>query len=738
MARSERRPGRFWRLVRTLFILFVCLAGLGAGLVTALVVAYSRDLPDVEALRHYQPSATTHVYAANGELIATLFRENRTWISIKDVPACFKKAIVASEDSRFYEHYGVDPVGIARVLWWVVRRKGLSQGASTITMQLARNVFLNDEVTVKRKIQEMLVAVELERRYSKDELLEFYLNQIYFGSGAYGLEAAAETYFDKKAARLDLAESALIVGVVPAPSDYSPFVNPKLAKDRQTLVLRRMVEVGAITQAEAKAALAEKLVYARARKDPFVLKYPYFTTYVLRKLARQYGEEVLYRGGLKVYTTLDPAMQAAAQDAVDDGVRAASAQHVSEGALVAIEPRTGYVKAMVGGTGYSTSSQFNRGWQMMRPAGSSFKIFVYTCALENGFSPDTIVADTPVALHPGPGQTWSPRNSDGRYMGMIPLRTALQHSRNPVSARLVDQLTPPRVVDLAYKMGIRSHVDAVLSIALGSCAVSPFDMASALATLANGGRRAEPTAIKLVEDGDGKVVEDHRHPTSDAVVTARSALAMTEMMTRVVEAGTGYAARLADRPAAGKTGTTDEHRDAWFCGFVPQLAAAVWVGNDDDSDMRGTYGGDVPAPIWKRFMEAALRGKPVEHFGADPEGMVAVDICRQSGQRATSLCPDVEHRTYRWDAVPQRFCTAHVNGPSGRDASPVATPTAVDETPDPAPSDDGDAPPPPAATPEGPAGSEEDPTAVEAPSPVEATPIEPGPAPTENAPPPER
>lgn len=680
--KNKQKPSRFWRVMRALFILGICACGLTVGLIAALVAAYSRDLPDVEKLRHYQPSATTHVYAGNGEVIATLYRENRTWVSIKDVPACFKQAIVASEDARFYQHRGVDIFGVARVMWWVARRRGLSQGASTITMQLARNVFLSDEVSVKRKVQEILVSLELERRFTKDELLEFYLNQIYFGSGAYGVEAAAETYFGKKASALDLAESAMIVGVVPAPSDYSPLVSPKLARERQLLVLRRMVEVGVIRPDEAKAAEAEPLKLARQHADPFVLKYPYFTSYVLRQLSQKYGDEVLYRGGLKIHTTIDPTMQDAAQEAVNRGLQEAASKHVSQAALVAIEPQTGFVKAMVGGTGWSERSQFNRAWQAQRPAGSSFKIFVYSDAMENGYSPESIVPDAPITLHIGPSDDWSPKNSDGRFMGNIPLRTALQYSRNPVSARLVDALTPGRVADLAYKMGIRSHVDKVPSIALGSVAVSPFDMASALSVLANGGKRIEPSVIKFIEDGDGKVVEDHRHPTAEAVLSPLAAFAMTEMMMNAVNAGTGYSARLADRPAAGKTGTTDAHRDAWFCGFVPQLAAAVWVGNDDDSAMYGTYGGDVPAPIWRRFMEAALARKPVFHFGADSHGEVAVAICPESGQRATSLCPHVDAKSYRWDGVPQHFCSTHVAVAAHVD-SPAPKPTAAEETPPP-------------------------------------------------------
>lgn len=671
---KKKNRSRLKSMLRVAFFLGVAALGLIGGVVGTLYAAYSQGLPDVERLRTWQPSGTTRIFAANGALIATLYRENRTWIPLKDVPVSLRQAIVASEDARFYQHPGIDVVGMARVLWWVARSRGVSQGASTITMQLARGVFLNDEVTARRKIQEMIIAVRLERRFTKDQLLEFYLNQIYFGSGAYGAQAAAETYFGKKASALGLAESALIVGVVPAPSDYSPFVNPALARERQALVLRRMVEVGSIRPDEAKAALAEPLHLARPRHDPFVLKYPYFTTYVLRQLSRKYGEDVLYRAGLRIYTTLEPSMQDAAESAVQWGVSAGKAQNVGQAALVAIEPQTGYVKAMVGGAGWSSQSQFNRAWQAQRPAGSSFKIFVYATALENGFTPDTVVADAPVTFRIGPGDSWSPKNSDGRFMGSVPLRTALQFSRNTVSARLVDWLTPARVVDTAYKMGIRSHVDPVLSIALGAVSVSPLEMACGVAVVANGGRRVEPCVVKLIQDADGKIVEDNRKPTSEAVISAGTAFALTEMMQRAVDAGTGYGARLQDRPAAGKTGTTDAHRDAWFCGFVPQLAAAVWIGNDDDSRMYGTFGGDIPAPIWRRFMEAALARQPVLHFGADAHGMVAVPMCKDSGRRATGICPNVEMKSFPWRAVPQTFCARHVF--AGSSSAVKETPTA--------------------------------------------------------------
>lgn len=728
---SSSKPARrswFWAAFRAFFLMGVALAGLGVGLAAALISAYSSDLPDVNQLKEYQPSGTTRIVTANNELIATLYRENRTWLPLAKVPESLRKAIVASEDARFYSHVGVDPVGMARAVWLVLRNHSVSQGASTITMQLARGVFLNDERTVKRKVQEMLVAWQLERRFTKDQLLEFYLNQIYFGAGAYGVEAAAVTYFGKPASALDLAQSALIVGVVPAPSEYSPFVHPDLAKERQVLVLRRMVEVGAITQQQADAAKAEKLRFAKPRNDPFLLKYPYFTTWLLQSLVKEYGEDALYRGGLTITTTLDLKMQKAAQEAVLRGLSEAAGQHVGEAALVAIDPETGFVKAMVGGTGWSVKSQFNRAWQAERPAGSSFKIFVYGAALEAGFTPDTIVPDAPVTLHVGPSDDWTPKNSDGRFMGSIPLRTALRFSRNTVSARLVDALTPARVIDLAYKMGLRSHVEPVLSIALGSTSVTPFDMAAALAVIANGGRRLEPTGVMFIKDADKQIVVDNRRRAAEPAMNPIAALGLTEMMQGVIEGGTGYNARLDGRPAAGKTGTTDAHRDAWFVGFVPQLAAAVWVGNDDNSEMWGTFGGDVPAPIWRYFMQAALARQPVRYFGADANGTVTVRMCRETGRRATPLCSSTETQAYRHGEVPQAWCGVHVFVNKGTAVTSAATTGPVVPTPEGTPTTEAAVPAP---TPSG-----EDEQTPE-PQATEPAPPEPTPTAAETAPPPQ-
>lgn len=694
-----RKKGRGCLMIlMAAFLMFACVVVAIVGFGMALVSRYSQNLPDVERLRSYQPSETTRIYAADGSLIATLFKENRTWVPFEKVSKSFRDAIVATEDARFYEHGGIDLIGLVRAAITDWHSGGATQGASTITMQLARGIFLHPAPTLQRKIQEMLISIQLEKKFTKSEILELYMNQVYFGSGSYGVEAAAETYFNKKASDLSLPEAAMIAGITPAPSSYSPQVNFRLAKQRQILVLKRMVDVGFITQKEALDAIRQPLKVAEPRPTVTVLKMPYFSTYVLHELFQKYDEDLLYRGGLRVYTTVDPKMQAYAEEAVKWGVSTLGPSfNVHQSALVSIDPKTGYIRAMAGGTGWSDKNQFNRAWQTQRQPGSSFKIFVYLTALEAGYTPDTIVPDSPFSVQIGPNDRWTPQNSGGGFMGPIPLHTALQFSRNVVSARLVYALTPERVIDTAYRMGIKSHIDPNLSIALGAVAVSPLEMASALSTLANGGVRNEVTAIKIIKDPEGNILEDNTFPYQQEVISPMSALAMSQMMQVAVEAGTGTGARIEGRFVAGKTGTTDSKRDAWFCGFIPQLATAVWCGNDDNSQTWG-FGGDISAPIWKHYTLNALKAMSksqakVRYFMADDKGKVEVSICTETGKRANVLCPSVTHKFFNFKDIPHEFCKKHiyippkperkfngpVNGPTRE--SPDETDKETDEQP---------------------------------------------------------
>lgn len=640
------------------FILFIAIAIVFAAV--AVLNMTGKDLPNVELLAKFEPSETTRIYAADGSQIATLFRENRSWVPLDQIPKSMKDAIVASEDSRFYQHHGVDPKGIVRSILADLKGGGARQGASTITMQLAREIFLHPQKSLHRKIQESIIAMQIERRFTKSEILERYLNQIYFGSGAYGIEAAAQNYFGKHAKQLDLAESAMIAGLPPAPSIYSPFVDRESAHIRQGLVLKRMVECGYITQDEANAAGQENLKYAEHKTELQSLKYPYFTTYVLKQLAMKYSDDLLYRGGLKIYTTLDPKMQEIAKAAMRRGFQKAVNENMdaSTGALVALDPKTGYIRAMVGGLNYTEKNQFNRAWQAKRQPGSSFKPIVYTAAIDTGYNPYMTIVDAPIGYRLGDGVVWAPQNSDRKFAGALTIRDALKWSRNVPAVKLMEKVGIDAVLDYAARLGIHEPLEPMLSVALGSCTVTPLELASLYAVFPAGGMRYEPTAIKVIFDSSGNVIEDHRWPQPEEVIAESTAFTMVEMLRTVIESGTGYSANIG-RPAAGKTGTTDEFRDAWFVGFTPELSCAVWAGNDDNHPMNHVYGGDLPAPIWADFMRNALAETKSKEFFVDKSGMVSVAMCAESGARATGSCPNIVKRTFSPRVVPQNFCPIH-------------------------------------------------------------------------------
>jgi penicillin-binding protein 1A len=626
--RSPQRGGGagriIWRIVKTLVVLGVFGILLFVGIVAGIVASYSRNLPDINRMADYQPSRSTRVYARNGMLLANLYRENRTWVTIDKIPVGVRDAFIATEDAHFYQHHGVDFAGIARAALADYRHEQL-QGASTITQQLARGLFLSNEVSYSRKIQEALLAMEIERYYTKDDILERYLNLIYFGSGAYGIEAAAHTYFGTDVGHLTLAQTAMLAGLPAAPSDYSPYVSLDRAKERQQHVLDRMVDAGFITQARADAAADAPLHLIGERPTGLQsYRYPYFTTYVTHQIEQQFGTQVTLEGGLQVYTTLDPAMQDIAQDAVTWGIGRAKAEGIGahQGALVAIRPSTGEILAMVGGaTPFSLTNQFNRAWQSRRQPGSSFKAYVYTAEIDAGHPPTTIVEDTPVSYPMGDGTRWAPMDDDFRYMGAITLRTALAQSRNVAAVKLAQELGIDRVIEYAHRMGVTAPLDPTLAVALGASGVSPLDQAAGYATLANQGVHIRPTSVRLVRDSLGSPVMDNTYPEQTEVVSAGVAYIMTSMLESVIKEGTGYPNADIGRPAAGKTGTTSSFRDAWFVGYTPDLVAAVWIGNDHYERMNESYGGNIPARIWARFMKRAL-AKTKPHGFVMPVGEV--------------------------------------------------------------------------------------------------------------------
>jgi penicillin-binding protein 1A len=648
--RGRKKPtqppaGRFFRVLG-IVVLFGAL--LGVGIVAGIVASYSRNLPDINRMADYQPSRSTRVFARDGQQIADLFTENRIWVPISQIPVPVRNAFIATEDEHFYQHHGVDFGGIARaaIADW---RHEQFQGASTITQQLARRLFLSDEVSYGRKIQEILLAIEIERYYTKDEILERYLNIIYFGSGAYGIQAAAHTYFGTDVDKLTIGQAAMLAGLPAAPSDYSPFVSLTRAKERQAHVLARMVAQGYITAQQAEDARTKPLGLIAERTSGLdSYKYPYFTTYVTHLLEAQFGTQATFEGGLQVYTTLDPSMQRDAEDAVNWGITQGKSEGIgaSQGALVAIRPSTGEILAMVGGAGgFSITNQFNRAWQARRQPGSSFKPYVYTAAIDNGMTPITTVDDSPISYPMGDGTRWAPQDDDHRFLGPITLRYALAQSRNVVAVKLAEQLGVDRIIEYAHRMGVKSPLEANLSLALGTSGVSPLDQAAGYATLADAGIHIDPSPIRIVRDSYGSPVLDNSYPQQTEVVSAGTAYVVTSMLESVINEGTGYPNAQIGRPAAGKTGTTSDFRDAWFVGFTPDLVAAVWIGNDDYHRMTDSYGGDIPARIWAKFMKTALAHTPKHDF-VMPAGEV----------RRVTLCDTGKPEVFLTGTVPAHTC----------------------------------------------------------------------------------
>ena len=544
--------------------------------------------------------ASSQFFDAKGTLLCTVdSEEDRLPVTFNKVPKNLQNAFLAAEDIRFYEHGGIDFKGIARALYTNVLY-GEMQGGSTITQQLAKNYFLTQDRTVARKIHEAFIALQLEQKYSKQEIFEMYLNQIYFGAGAYGVETAANTYFGKHVQDLNLAECAMLAGIPKSPNYYSPTANPKAAAARQKTVLEQMVKYGFINQAQMDKAEATKLVYKSLTTNLGSKKY--FVDYCIQLLIDQYGPDAVYKQGLKVYTTLDPDMQACAEKAAKETptyYTDKNKQKQPQSAIVAVDPQTGYIKAMIGGRG---TDQFNRAVLAERQPGSSFKPFVYLNALEQGATPNTMIDDSPI-----PG-AWNPQNYDRRFHGKITMRTALINSFNIPAIKMSNQYGNDKVVALAKKMGITTLVesgkltDANPSMALGGLThgVTPLEMAGAFGAMANMGKFNKPIAISKIVDRNGKVIFQHE-PNPVQVCKPASAYMLVDMMRDVMRRGTGTGAAIS-RPCAGKTGTTSEYHDAWFVGYTPNLSCAVWIGDDNNEPLSGMTGGGEPATLWHIFM----------------------------------------------------------------------------------------------------------------------------------------
>ena len=706
---------------------------LTVGLVAGGYLAVANGVPSIAELKKYNPSSGTKVFADDESLIGEFKIDKGIFVPVDRIPAQLKNAVIAVEDSRFWHHKGIDYIGIARALVKDILHASLKEGGSTITQQLAKIMYLTPEKTVKRKIREAQLAVKIEKELTKKEILELYLNRVYFGHGAYGVEMASRTYFGKSVGQVTLPEAAMLAALVKAPATYSPYNDLVRAKERQEIVLARMEEEGYIKPSERAAAKAAAIALSSLRASTEANNY--FLEYIRQQLEQRYGVDTVYKGGLRVYTALNKNAQANAQKALQDGLRevdkrrgwrgpighkdevkdggsdnrvsfSASPGDIStgtvlsvtaqeakikargitgtltlgdalwastvinrstgrvnalknfkltdimrrgdivwvkfktiagktvtfsldqepevEGALAAVEPETGFIRALVGGYSF-TKAEFNRAALARRQPGSSFKPIIYAAALDSNFTPASVLNDAPVSYPGGPGGEWKPENYDHKYYGPTRLREALAYSRNIVTVKLVEAVGIDRVIAFARDIGIEAEMPREFTIALGSISITPLEMAMTYSTFANGGIRMKPIAIKHVTDFKGAVLESNE-PEGIEAISPQTAFLITSMMEDVIRYGTGMRATIG-RPAAGKTGTSNDYKDAWFVGYTPQLVGCVWVGFDDmrKSLGRGEVGGRAAAPIWAGFMKNTLAGEPIENFPI-PEGVVNLPI----------------------------------------------------------------------------------------------------------------
>ncbi len=605
--------------------------GLVAG--GALFAWYAYDLPDFDDLYIVERRSSVTLKAADGMVLATygdLYGEHQ---ALKNLPAHLPQALIATEDRRFYSHFGIDPIGLARASFANLRAGRVVQGGSTLTQQLAKNVFLERDRTLKRKVQELMLAFRLEQRFSKEQILEMYLNRVYFGAGAYGVEAAAQRYFDKPASKLSLGEAAMLVGLLKAPSKLAPTGNIKSAQARGAQVLRNMADAGFITADAAEKAIAKPTQLARSR-----LPLPnarYFADWVIDEVYQLVGRD---HADLTVYTTLDGRLQGNAERAVDTLMdRDAGKLDVDQAALVALAP-DGAVRAMVGGRDY-LDSPFNRATQARRQPGSAFKPIVFLTALEQGLHADDQFVDGPIEIG-----NWKPRNYDGQYHGSMTLGEAVARSINTVAVQVSERVGRDRVIETARRLGITSDLKPHPSLALGAFEVGVLELTAAYAAFANGGYAVQPYGVLEIRDHHNAVL--FRRDTGGAyahMIAGEPLGELNDLLRGVIATGTGRAAGIG-RPAAGKTGTTSDYRDAWFVGYTPDLVAAVWVGNDDNSPTKKVSGSGLPAQIWRSFMNDALKGRPVSELPQAPSRSFSLPslwdrIMRQFGGSTAPVAP---------------------------------------------------------------------------------------------------
>ncbi len=726
------------------------------GVIVGILLSYSRGLPRIEELERTRMAESTQVFADDGSIMGGFAVEKRIVVPSEKIPDIVKKAFVVAEDRGFYHHFGFSPKRIIKAIIVDITKGRAVQGASTITQQLARMLFLTREKTLKRKLKELLLAIQIERKYTKDQILTFYLNNIYLGHGIYGVEAASRFYFGKHVWELEPHEAAMLASLPSSPAKLSPYVAPKRLLKRRNRILREMAEEHYITQETYRREVKMPLGVVDIKKRESRVIGAYFLEEVRKYIARKYGPEKVYRGGLRVYTTMNLRMEEWAEEALRDGLKALDKRQgwrrpkrnllregvdpeefeaeewkdgivegksypavvleversrarvklgkfspylylkdaawtrrsslrslfkrgdiilvkveekrgeslkisldqepLVEGAFIAIDHRTGEIKAMVGGYSFRRS-EFNRAVQAHRQTGSTIKPIIYAAALENGWTPASIIIDEPVSfVDPWTGEVWEPQNYDQVYKGWVTLRRGLEESRNVVTAKLVAALTPQKVVEYARKFGITSPLKPYLSISLGAFESTLLEMTSAFTVFPNGGVRIEPYFIRKIEDRYGNLLEAHRRKVH-VVLSPEVAYQMTYILEGVVQRGTGWRARALRRPVGGKTGTTDEYTDAWFIGFSPSITAGVWVGFDVKKTLgKDETGSRAASPIWVEFMKKYFEGRPVEDFKVPPN-IIFVKIDSYTGKLAMPFCLHTLNEAFIPGTEPKEFCT---------------------------------------------------------------------------------
>ena len=645
------------------------------------LLSWGSGIPSAESIANFHPPASTRILDCKGRVIFDFYQEKRRPVPLESIPACLRDAVVAVEDKRFYSHWGIDLARIPGLALSMVKHAGDIKGTSTITQQLARSMFLTPERSVMRKLKEMALAVELERHYSKSEILEMYFNQIWFGGSVYGVEAAAEKYFGKTVARLSPVECATIGAMLANPSVYSPYNHPDRLLTRRNFYLTKMFRLGRVTQKQFDTGLKQPLVVLPPGTGGNLA--PYFVEEIRRYMIEKYGYDFVYKSGSVIYTTLDLDMQQAANQALfsrlgqiekDYNLKPTMAGYDSmakrdstigppkylQGALLAMDVRTGYIRALIGGRNFK-HSEFDRATQAKRQAGSAFKPFVFVAAVDNGITAADIQLDSAITIRI-PGQPpYQPHNYDVKFLGHISLRRALALSRNLVAVRLITKVGPDLVVRYANLMGITERLPPVYSLALGSVEVTLLDLTNAYNTLAGNGIRVKPIMIMRVVDARGSVLEETR-PEEQPVLRPQTAYVVANMMQSVVNEGTATVIRQLGYQglAAGKTGTTDDYADAWFIGFTPEITCGVWVGFDKKKPIfSGATGGGVAAPVWADFMKAVRPDSMQSDSFAVPDSIVTAAVCEQTGQLATPACPRVRYEVFIAGTEPKVPCTLH-------------------------------------------------------------------------------